>query len=134
MKSCPDCVAVDEQVKGNDKYEIIDIGEHVRNLKAFLSLRDSHPAFEKVRQRGTVGIPCFVLEDGRVTLRPEDAGLTRNKVSRPETAGHATPTTTEISDALTTSSQDHTSEASATAGSDSSQTPAPACNLDGTGC
>ena len=36
MKSCPDCSFVDEQVKGNGRYEVIDIGEHVRNLKAFL--------------------------------------------------------------------------------------------------
>lgn len=35
MKSCPDCTFVDEQVKGNGRYEVIDIGEHVRNLKAF---------------------------------------------------------------------------------------------------
>ena len=56
-------------------YEVIDIGRHVRNLKAFLSLRDLDPAFDEAKSVGAVGIPCFVLEDGTVTLNPEDAGL-----------------------------------------------------------
>ena len=47
MDTCPDCTYVEAQVKGNDRYEIIDIGQHVKNLKAFLKLRDHSPAFEK---------------------------------------------------------------------------------------
>ena len=39
MDTCPDCTYVEAQVKGNDRYEIIDIGQHVKNLKAFLKLR-----------------------------------------------------------------------------------------------
>lgn len=61
--------------KGNNQYEVIDIGQHVRDLKAFLRLRDHHPAFNEAKSVGAVGIPCFVLEDGTVTLNPEDAGL-----------------------------------------------------------
>ena len=75
MKSCPDCSFVDEQVKGNGRYEVIDIGEYVRNLKAFLALRDNNPVFDDAKKHGYAGIPCFVLEDGRVTLSPEEAGL-----------------------------------------------------------
>ena len=75
MKSCPDCSFVDEQVKGNGRYEVIDIGEHVRNLKAFLALRDKNPVFDDAKKYGYAGIPCFVLENGRVTLSPEEAGL-----------------------------------------------------------
>lgn len=75
MQTCPDCTFVEEQVKGNDKYEVIDIGSHVRNLKAFLRLRDADKAFDEAKQTGAVGIPCFVLEDGTVTLSPEAAGL-----------------------------------------------------------
>lgn len=85
METCPDCTYVEEQVKGNDRYEVIDIGRHVRNLKAFLRLRDSSPAFETAKRHGSVGIPCFVLEDGTVTLIPEEAGLR----SRPVAAGAA---------------------------------------------
>ena len=43
METCPDCTYVEEQVKGNNQYEVIDIGQHVRDLKAFLRLRDHHP-------------------------------------------------------------------------------------------
>lgn len=75
MDTCPDCTYVEEQVKGNNQYEVIDIGRHVRDLKAFLKLRDHHPAFDVAKRIGAAGIPCFVLDDGTVTLNPEDAGL-----------------------------------------------------------
>ena len=48
METCPDCTYVEEQVKGNNQYEVIDIGQHVRDLKAFLRLRDHHPMKPKV--------------------------------------------------------------------------------------
>lgn len=72
METCPDCTYVEEQVKGNNQYKTIDIGQHVRDLKVFLRLRDYHPAFNEVKSVGAVGIPCFVLEDGTVTLNPEE--------------------------------------------------------------
>lgn len=75
MKSCPDCTYVEEQVKGNSYYNVIDIGIHVRELKAFLKLRDNNHVFDEAKRAGSVGIPCFVLEDGTVTLVPEEAGL-----------------------------------------------------------
>ena len=67
MHTCPDCACIEEQVRNNEGYEIIDIGEHVRNLKAFLRLRDSSPVFDEARRNGSIGIHCFVLEDGSVT-------------------------------------------------------------------
>lgn len=81
MSTCPDCTYVEEQAKGNDKYEIIDIGSHVKNLKSFLRLRDSNKVFEEAKKTGSVGIPCFVLEDGTVTLIPEEAGLTSRPIA-----------------------------------------------------
>lgn len=75
MSTCPDCTYVEKQVKGDSRYEVTDIGLHVRDLKAFLKLRDSNPVFDEARRNGLVGIPCFVLEDGTVTLCPEEAGL-----------------------------------------------------------
>mgnify|MGYP001639234972 FL=1 len=81
MKSCPDCVAVDRQVDGDSRYQVIDIGEHVSLLKEFLRLRDNSPVFDEAKKKGYAGIPCFVLEDGTVTLNPEEAGL---KSGRPE--------------------------------------------------
>ena len=70
---------------GNNRYEVIDIGRHVRDLKAFLKLRDHEPVFAEAKQYGAAGIPCFVLEDGTVTLSPEEAGLH----SRPEDGASA---------------------------------------------
>ena len=83
METCPDCTFLDNQVKGNANYEVIDIGKHVLNLKEFLKLRDNNAVFDEAKKVGAAGIPCFVLEDGTVTLTPEDAGLT----SRPITEG-----------------------------------------------
>ena len=68
MESCPDCTEVKALYANRSEYELIDIGQQVRNLKEFLALRDHHPAFAKVRERGNIGIPCFVREDGSVAI------------------------------------------------------------------
>jgi glutaredoxin-related protein len=75
MQTCPYCEYVEKQVKANPHFEVIDISKHVRNLKQFLDLRDNHPAFDEAKKIGDVGIPCYVLEDGTVTLSSKDAGL-----------------------------------------------------------
>jgi len=75
METCPDCTYIEEQIKRDGRYELIDIGAHVRNLKEFLRLRDSSPVFDTCKAEGFAGIPCFLLEDGTVTLTPEDLGL-----------------------------------------------------------
>mgnify|MGYP001740986619 CR=1 FL=1 len=72
MKTCPDCIAVDKHVEGDNRYEIIDIGSHIKYLKEFLHLRDN-------KKHGYAGIPCFVLEDGTVTLSPKEAGINLNE-------------------------------------------------------
>ena len=64
METCPDCVEVKQRYSSNPDFELIDIGKQARSLKEFIALRDSHPAFDKVRERGNIGIPCFILEDG----------------------------------------------------------------------
>ena len=86
MPSCPDCRNVEEQIAGLDGYEVIDIGSHVRLLKEFLRLRDSSPAFDDARRGGFIGIPCFVLEDGRITLKPEEAGLKSREADAADTS------------------------------------------------
>ena len=68
MSSCPDCHEIKAQLAGNPDYELIDIGEHVRHLKAFLRLRDTHPAFAEVKAKGQIGIPCFVFADETVSF------------------------------------------------------------------
>lgn len=75
MQTCPDCEYVEKHLEGNPNLEVIDIGKHVRNLKEFVKLRDSHPAFDEAKAVGDLGIPCYVLEDGTVTLYSKDVGL-----------------------------------------------------------
>ncbi|WP_294160677.1 hypothetical protein [uncultured Selenomonas sp.] len=64
MPSCPDCQVIAP-----------DIGSDVHVMKEFLRLRDTSPVFDEAKKNGSIGIPCFVLEDGTVTLDPKDAGL-----------------------------------------------------------
>ena len=47
MNTCPDCIYVEEQIQGDDRYEIIDIGSHVKHLKEFLRIRDNSPVLMK---------------------------------------------------------------------------------------
>ena len=75
MPTCPYCAYVDEQVKGDKRFKVIDIGENVRYMSAFMHLRDKSAAFDHSKEIGDIGIPAFVLEDGTVTLKPEDVGL-----------------------------------------------------------
>lgn len=79
MATCPDCTSAKALAQNDPRFEIIDIGDHVRNLKEFLRLRDHNPAFEEVRKNGYVGIPCFVKEDGSITFSPEEVGLSSQK-------------------------------------------------------
>ena len=66
---CPDCVKCREDLdRAGVAYEYLDFSEHLLHLKEFLVLRDSESVFEEVRINGKIGIPCIVMEDGRVTL------------------------------------------------------------------
>lgn len=82
MITCPDCFYLLDQISGlEDKYEYIEIGDHVLKMKEFLRIRDSKDnaeIFKDVKATGGVGIPCFVLEDGRISLDPSVAGLEAN--------------------------------------------------------
>ena len=41
IKTCPECLGLYEQVKGDSRFEIIDVGQHILLLKEFLGLRDN---------------------------------------------------------------------------------------------
>lgn len=75
MRGCPDCDCLKEQVEGNSEFEVIEISSSVPKLKEFIRLRDASAAFEAAKRQGSIGIPCFVKEDGTVTLDPEAVGL-----------------------------------------------------------
>ena len=70
---CPDCeeaqAALDEK---HVPYAYIDITESTANLKEFLKIRDQSSLFQEVKENGGIGIPCFVKEDGTITLCTED--------------------------------------------------------------
>ena len=82
MITCPDCSYLLDQISGlEDEYEYIEIGEHVLKMKEFLRIRDSKDnaeIFKDIKATGVVGIPCFVLENGLISLDPSDAGLEAN--------------------------------------------------------
>lgn len=74
---CPDCVAIKRLYASNHiPFEFYDFGISTQNIKDFLKIRDDQKyksLFDPVRENGGIGIPCIVLEDGTVTLTPEDA-------------------------------------------------------------
>ena len=75
MKTCPYCAHVMKQVIGNPHFKVIDMGEEVHDMNQFLNLRDNNPAFDDEKATGDVCIPCYVREDGSVTLSSKDVGL-----------------------------------------------------------
>lgn len=68
MKDCPDCINVKSRLENDPNYQIIDIGESVRNLKEFIKIRDNSKEFDTAKKEGYIGIPCFVSEDGKVSF------------------------------------------------------------------
>jgi len=75
MPSCKDCQIVKQQIEGKEGYQVIDITASTANLKEFLKIRDHSEVFDEIRKAGKIGIPCFVFEDGYVSLNKEDANL-----------------------------------------------------------
>ncbi len=69
MHICPDCEQAREQLlSAGVDFEFLDFADSTANLKEFLKIRDTSPLFEEVRREGKIGIPCFVLPCGEVTL------------------------------------------------------------------
>ena len=75
MENCPDCRTVKILAQTDSRFKLIDIGEHVVNLKEFLHLRDARPEFDEAKQSGWIGIPCFCKEDGSITFSLPDIDL-----------------------------------------------------------
>ncbi|MGE5633175.1 MAG: hypothetical protein ACM3TR_19075 [Caulobacteraceae bacterium] len=46
------------------EFAFIDITESMVNLKRYLKLRDSRPEFAEIKNKGTVGIPFIMINDG----------------------------------------------------------------------
>lgn len=70
---CPDCVDCCADLdKAKVEYEFLDFSADLRNLKAFLMLRDEKTVFDAVKREGAIGIPCILREDGSITLTWEE--------------------------------------------------------------
>ncbi len=69
---CPDTIyALNKLVEAGVEMEFKNLSASLPDLKAYLALRESSPVFDGPKARGSLGIPCFVLEDGTVTLELE---------------------------------------------------------------
>ena len=53
--------------KGAD-YEFINITESMDNLSMFLKIRDTDENYIAIKEKGGVGVPYFIFEDGTKTL------------------------------------------------------------------
>jgi glutaredoxin-related protein len=53
--------------------EYIDIIANTTNLNEFLSIRDHDPLYDELREKGGIGIPLFVREDGMKTFDIDEA-------------------------------------------------------------
>ena len=70
---CPDCVECRADLdKAGVAYEYLDFSENLKALKEFLAIRDGSPLFDPAREKGGIGIPCIVKEDGSITLDWEE--------------------------------------------------------------
>ncbi|KGQ67585.1 hypothetical protein [Gallibacterium anatis] len=68
-QACPDTAPfVAELARLNVEYEEAEIQSSLSNLKQFLALRDSRSEFDNIKQRGGIGIPALVLENGKIVL------------------------------------------------------------------
>ena len=70
---CPDCVECRADLdQAGVEYEFLEFADSLRNLKEFLKLRDEDQIFLPVKEKGSIGIPCIVKEDGSITLDWEE--------------------------------------------------------------
>ena len=69
---CPDTLyALNKLVEAKADITFQNLSASLPDLKAYLALRESSPVFEGPKAKGSLGIPCFVREDGTVTLELE---------------------------------------------------------------
>jgi glutaredoxin-related protein len=71
---CGDCVIAKKQLKGNPSIELVykNITENTSTLKEFLAFRDNEDMFASIKEKGKIGIPFFILEDGIKTFDISD--------------------------------------------------------------
>ncbi|MCR5215680.1 MAG: glutaredoxin [Lachnospiraceae bacterium] len=78
---CPDCRECKRNFDAHGiAYEFLSVTEELKNLRAFLILRDGNAVFDRLKAIHDIGLPACVLEDGTVFTDWEgylkDRGLT----------------------------------------------------------
>ena len=71
---CPDCENAERvlKAKGID-YEYVNIFGSTRGMKEFLKLRDHREEFDKIKEAGSIGVPCFYFpENERIEFELEN--------------------------------------------------------------
>jgi glutaredoxin-related protein len=76
-QDCPDCMVMKAFLDAHEvRYSFIDVLGSLGKLKMFLKYRDSLAIFDDVRQRGSIGIPFTIVNDGEwMTLDAPDEGM-----------------------------------------------------------
>ena len=66
---CPDCVKCKDALEAAGVgFVYLSITDSLLAMKQFLKLRESREEFEPVRQRGQIGIPCILDEEGKLSF------------------------------------------------------------------
>ena len=70
---CNDCTAMKAYLsKNNINYIYMDISGDLLNLKTFLNYRDTSPTFNEIKEKGSIGIPCIVINNGEKFFFDQD--------------------------------------------------------------
>jgi glutaredoxin-related protein len=71
---CPDTRNILELFEKNSiEVEFKDVTAELANLKAFINLREGNKTFDKARLTNKIGIPYFILPDGKETIDEAEA-------------------------------------------------------------
>ena len=66
---CPDTLAaLNDLHAANVAVDFKDMMSCHADLRVYLKLRDSNALYANIRGTERLGIPCFILEDGNITL------------------------------------------------------------------
>ncbi len=67
--NCPDTLyAVAKLKEACADVDFVNLSAGLPELKRYLFFRDTCPLYDAVKERGSIGIPLFVFEDGSVTM------------------------------------------------------------------
>lgn len=58
--------------KNNINFIYMNISESLFNLKMFLKYRDSSPVFKGIKEKGRIGVPCIMIDNGESFFFSQD--------------------------------------------------------------